>query len=59
MIASPPQQAAPREAAEYHRPPWMSDEQWQHVSADLTERWLTLLEEVCRPSLRGRLPLAP
>lgn len=35
--------------AAYHRPPWMTDDaQWQQVSADLTEQWLTLLERAAR-----------
>jgi hypothetical protein len=37
-----------RETAVYQRPEWMSDEQWQHVSAEMTEQWLILLEEQAR-----------
>jgi hypothetical protein len=37
-----------RNTAEYRRPEWMTDEQWQHVSAEMTEQWLTLLEEQAR-----------
>jgi hypothetical protein len=36
--------------AAYLRPPWMSDEQWQRASAEMTEHWLTLLEEQARTS---------
>jgi hypothetical protein len=35
-------------ASVYYRPEWMSDEQWQRVSAEMTEHWLTLLEESAR-----------
>jgi hypothetical protein len=37
-----------RETAEYRRPAWMTAEQWRQTSANMTEHWLTLLEEIAR-----------
>lgn len=53
--AGPPDAASGTpESAAYVRPGWMTDEQWQQTSADMTDYWLTLLDRAARASVLPR-----